>query len=251
MVFSLLLSAIIWNLGTWYLGLPASSSHTLIGSIVGVGLMNSLLSPDSAFGDGVNWAKVADTVKALLFSPLIGFVVAAGLLLLVAKVVLRNPALFKAPEGKAPPPRWIRGLLVLTCTGVSFAHGSNDGQKGMGLIVLILVGIVPAAFALNLQHDAPTLRQDPLSGRAPSSNSCRHPPCSRDAGIDETAHTRRSPTTCAIARDAADLCRRSPPSITRRLHELDRRQRLCTDSRRPSAVRCASISIWCRKPWRG
>src|SRR3954468_10614880 len=127
MVFSLLLSAIIWNLGTWYLGLPASSSHTLIGSIVGVGLMNSLLSPDSAFGDGVNWAKVADTLKALVLSPLIGFI-AAALLLLLAKKVLSNPALFKAPEGKSPPPPWIRGLLVLTCTGVSFAHGSNDGQ---------------------------------------------------------------------------------------------------------------------------
>src|SRR5581483_7084493 len=120
MVFALLVSAIVWNLGTWYLGLPASSSHTLIGSIVGVGLMNSLLSPDSAFGDGVNWAKVADTVKALVLSPLIGFVV-AGLLLLAAEAILRNPALFKAPEGNAPPPMWIRALLVLTCTGVSFA----------------------------------------------------------------------------------------------------------------------------------
>jgi PiT family inorganic phosphate transporter len=156
MVFSLLLSAIIWNVGTWYLGLPASSSHTLIGSIVGVGLMNSLLSPDSAFGDGVNWTKVADTVKALVISPLTGFIVAA-LLLLAAKAVLRNPALFKAPEGNAPPPPWIRGLLVLTCTGVSFAHGSNDGQKGMGLIVLILVGIVPTAFALDMSTSAQTL----------------------------------------------------------------------------------------------
>jgi inorganic phosphate transporter, PiT family len=156
MVFSLLLSAIIWNVGTWYLGLPASSSHTLIGSIVGVGLMNSLLSPDSAFGDGVNWTKVADTVKALVISPLTGFIVAA-LLLLAAKAVLRNPALFQAPEGDKPPPMWIRGLLILTCTGVSFAHGSNDGQKGMGLIVLILVGIVPTAFALDMSTNAQTL----------------------------------------------------------------------------------------------
>jgi PiT family inorganic phosphate transporter len=158
MVFALLVSAIIWNLGTWYLGLPASSSHTLIGSIVGVGLMNSLLSPDAAFGDGVNWAKVADTVKALVFSPLIGFVV-AGLLLLLAKALLRRPELYQAPTGKQPPPWWIRGLLVLTCTGVSFAHGSNDGQKGMGLIVLILVGIVPAAFALNMNASADSLQQ--------------------------------------------------------------------------------------------
>jgi PiT family inorganic phosphate transporter len=151
-------SAIVWNLGTWYLGLPASSSHTLIGSIVGVGLMNSLLSPDAAFGDGVNWAKVADTVKALLFSPIIGFVLAA-LLLLLAKALIRRPELYQSPTGKQPPPWWIRGLLVLTCTGVSFAHGSNDGQKGMGLIVLILVGIVPTAFALNMSASAGSLQQ--------------------------------------------------------------------------------------------
>ncbi len=158
MVFALLLSSIIWNLGTWYLGLPASSSHTLIGSIVGVGLMNSLMSPDSAFGDGVNWAKVEDTVKALIFSPLLGFF-AAALLLLAAKALIRNPTLYKAPEGEAPPPLWIRALLVFTCTGVSFAHGSNDGQKGMGLIVLILVGIVPTMFALDLQTSPEALRQ--------------------------------------------------------------------------------------------
>src|SRR5579859_7536353 len=155
MVFSLLLSAIIWNLGTWYLGLPASSSHTLIGSIVGVGLMNSLLAPDSVFGDGVNWAKVADTVKALVLSPLIGFI-AAGLLVMIAKAVL-SKALFEAPKDKSPPPMWIRGLLVLTCTGVSFAHGSNDGQKGMGLIVLILVGIVPATFSLDMSTTQQTI----------------------------------------------------------------------------------------------
>src|SRR5262249_49272890 len=115
-----------------------------------------LLSPDSAFGDGVNWTKVADTVKALVLSPLIGFTLAA-LLLLAAKALLRNPALFRAPEGKAPPPAWIRSLLVLTCTGVSFAHGSKDGQKGMGLIVLILVGIVPTAFALDMSTTTQTL----------------------------------------------------------------------------------------------
>jgi PiT family inorganic phosphate transporter len=158
MVFALLISSIVWNLGTWYLGLPASSSHTLIGSIVGVGLMNSLMSPDSAFGDGVNWVKVQDTVKALVLSPLLGFV-AAGLLLLAAKALLRNPALYRAPEGNKPPPLWIRALLVLTCTGVSFAHGSNDGQKGMGLIVLILVGIVPTMFALNLGTSADDLHR--------------------------------------------------------------------------------------------
>ena len=185
MVFALLLSSIIWNLGTWYLGLPASSSHTLIGSIVGVGLMNSLMSPGSAFGDGVNWAKVQDTVKALIFSPLLGFI-AAALLLLAAKALLRNPALFKAPEGEKPPPIWIRGLLVLTCTGVSFAHGSNDGQKGMGLIVLILVGIVPTVFALNLATSSADLHRLAATS-AKFSQSLEQIPGSQAQTIDAVA----------------------------------------------------------------
>jgi inorganic phosphate transporter, PiT family len=157
MVFSLLVSAIVWNVGTWYLGLPASSSHTLIGSIVGVGLMNSALSPGSSFGDGVNWHKVGDTFQALVFSPIIGFV-AAGLLLLLARKLFAIPSLFKAPEGNKPPPWPVRLLLVLTCTGVSFAHGSNDGQKGMGLIVLILVGLLPATFAFDNSAKPATLQ---------------------------------------------------------------------------------------------
>ncbi|MBV9302772.1 MAG: inorganic phosphate transporter [Acidobacteriaceae bacterium] len=146
MVFSLLISAIIWNLGTWYLGLPASSSHTLIGSIMGVGLANSMLS-SHVFGEGVNWAKAREVFSSLLFSPIMGFI-GAGLLLLVLKLLVRQPALYRSPQGQ-PPPMWIRAILMLTCTGVSFFHGSNDGQKGMGLIVLILVGILPGGFALN------------------------------------------------------------------------------------------------------
>jgi PiT family inorganic phosphate transporter len=147
MVFSLLIAAIIWNVGTWYFGIPNSSSHALIGSIIGVGLMNQLLAgPDGT--SGVDWNQVAGVGKSLLFSPVIGFV-AAGLLLVVAKLVLPFPRLYTAPTSSAPPPWWIRGLLILTCTGVSFAHGSNDGQKGMGLIMLILIGTVPTAYALN------------------------------------------------------------------------------------------------------
>ncbi len=149
MVFSLLVSAIIWNVGTWYFGLPASSSHTLIGSIVGVGLANSVLSAGHTFGDGVNWGKVQDTLSALLISPVVGFV-ASALLLLVFKFAVRRPELYREPERAKPPSPWVRGLLILTCTGVSFAHGSNDGQKGMGLILLILIGVVPSAFALDL-----------------------------------------------------------------------------------------------------
>jgi PiT family inorganic phosphate transporter len=148
MVFALLIAAIIWNLGTWYLGLPASSSHTLIGSIIGVGLANQLMAPAGSATSGVDWGQATNVGKALLLSPLVGFV-AAALLLLVLKLVARTPDLYRAPKGNQPPPWWIRGLLVLTCTGVSFAHGSNDGQKGMGLIMLILIGTVPTAYALN------------------------------------------------------------------------------------------------------
>ena len=149
MVFALLISAIVWNLGTWYFGLPASSSHALIGSIMGVGLANSLLQPGHVFGEGVNWAKASEVGMSLLVSPLVGFGCAA-LLLLLAKVLIRSHDLYKAPDKEKTPPMWIRGLLVLTCTGVSFGHGSNDGQKGMGLIMLILIGILPTSFAVDL-----------------------------------------------------------------------------------------------------
>jgi PiT family inorganic phosphate transporter len=148
MVFALLIAAILWNLGTWWLGLPASSSHTLIGSIIGVGLANQLMSAKGSGTSGVDWAQAAGVFRALLLSPVFGFVLAGGLLYLL-KSLVKIPALYKAPEGDAPPPFWIRALLILTCTGVSFGHGSNDGQKGMGLIMLILIGTVPTVYALN------------------------------------------------------------------------------------------------------
>ncbi|MDR2335966.1 MAG: inorganic phosphate transporter [Burkholderiaceae bacterium] len=147
MVFALLIAAIAWNLGTWWLGLPASSSHTLVGSIIGVGIANALMHGRDGTS-GVDWAQAASVGKALLISPIVGFVCAA-LLLLAMKALIRNRALYEAPSSDAPPPLWIRCLLIFTCTGVSFAHGSNDGQKGMGLIMLILVGTVPMAYALN------------------------------------------------------------------------------------------------------
>ncbi|PLP96874.1 inorganic phosphate transporter [Cupriavidus pauculus] len=147
MVFALLIAAIIWNLGTWWLGLPASSSHTLIGSIIGVGVANALMHGRDGTA-GVDWPQAIKVGYSLLLSPLIGFAFAA-VLLLVLRMLVKNPALYEEPKGNRPPPWWIRGLLVLTCTGVSFAHGSNDGQKGMGLIMLILVGTVPLSYALN------------------------------------------------------------------------------------------------------
>src|SRR5476651_2470642 len=147
MVFALLIAAIIWNLGTWYFGLPASSSHTLIGSIIGVGVANALMHGRDGTS-GVDWAQAEKIGYALLVSPVVGFI-SAALVLLALRLLVKNRALYKAPVGDAPPPWWIRGLLIITCTGVSFAHGSNDGQKGMGLIMLILVGTLPMAYALN------------------------------------------------------------------------------------------------------
>ena len=147
MVFALLIAAMIWNLGTWYFGLPASSSHTLIGSIIGVGIANALMRGRDGTS-GVDWSKATEIGYALLLSPLFGFVLAA-ILLLALKLVVRNASLYQEPHGDQPPPWWIRGILVITCTLVSFFHGSNDGQKGMGLIMLILIGTVPTAYALN------------------------------------------------------------------------------------------------------
>ncbi len=147
MVFALLVAAILWNLLTWARGLPASSSHTMIGSIVGVGIANQLMHPGS-LTSGVDWDQLIKIAKALFFSPIIGFT-GAALLLWLMKRVITDPKLYEPANTEEPPPFWIRALLIFTCTGVSFAHGSNDGQKGMGLIMLILVGTVPTAYALN------------------------------------------------------------------------------------------------------
>jgi inorganic phosphate transporter, PiT family len=147
MVFALLIAAILWNLGTWYLGLPASSSHTLIGSIIGVGVANALMHGRDGTS-GVDWGQATKIGWSLLISPVVGFV-ASALLFLALKALVKNKALYQEPKNNRAPPWWIRGILILTCGGVSFAHGSNDGQKGMGLIMLILIGVVPMAYALN------------------------------------------------------------------------------------------------------
>jgi len=175
MVFALLISAIIWNLGTWYLGLPASSSHTLVGAIMGVGLANSWLSGAHEFGEGVNWAKASEVGMSLLISPIVGFT-AAALLLLLCKALIKRPDLYQSPEKDKAPPLWIRGLLVLTCTGVSFAHGSNDGQKGMGLIMLILVGIVPLSFAVDLHTSQAQIKDLAATTETISFQMDRHSP---------------------------------------------------------------------------
>src|SRR5262249_37541222 len=152
-------------------GLPSSSSHTLIGSIIGVGIANQLMSVKTGTS-GVDWGQAANIGKSLLLSPMVGFVCAAMLLMLM-KIVIPNKALYEAPKGTEPPPFWIRGLLVLTCTGVSFFHGSNDGQKGMGLIMLILIGVVPTAYAVN-HAVSPAQTQDFVAVSTQTANMLDH-----------------------------------------------------------------------------
>ncbi len=158
MVLALLFSAIIWNLGTWYYGLPSSSSHTLIGSILGVGLAFSFM-PENTSGEALNWNKATEIGFSLLLSPLFGFSMALLLMFLLRRFV-KDPQLFREPPQKKAPPLWIRGILILTCSLVSLFHGSNDGQKGVGLIMLILISIVPIAFALDGRLETEALRKD-------------------------------------------------------------------------------------------
>ncbi|QJW96860.1 inorganic phosphate transporter [Frigoriglobus tundricola] len=147
MVLALLIAGVIWNLGTWSVGLPVSSSHTLIGSILGVGIANGLWTRTGLAG--VNWAKAGEVAAGLLLSPVLGFLAAAGLLLAMRRV-FKEPKLYEPPEDGDRPPRWVRVVLLGTCGAVSFAHGSNDGQKGMGLLLLVLIGFMPVHYALNV-----------------------------------------------------------------------------------------------------
>jgi len=145
MVLSVLLASIVWNLGTWYLGIPCSSSHTLIGAMIGAGLAFTYYY----HGGGVNWGEAGKIGMSLIMSPIFGFG-AAVLLMLFLKNVVKAHSLFHIPQGENDrPPILIRCLLILTCTLVSFFHGSNDGQKGVGLLMLILIAFLPAKFALD------------------------------------------------------------------------------------------------------
>ncbi len=146
MVLSLILTAVIWNLGTWYFGIPCSSSHTLIGSIFGIGIAFMFLTPEGTVA--LNWGKVFDAGLSLFISPLFGFFMAM-LLMLIFKRLIKKKRFFKAADPDKKPPFLIRSVLIFTCTSVSFSHGSNDGQKGVGLVMIILIGLLPANFALD------------------------------------------------------------------------------------------------------
>ncbi|MBU4682899.1 inorganic phosphate transporter PitA [Cedecea davisae] len=158
MVFSMLLAAIIWNLGTWYFGLPASSSHTLIGAIIGIGLTNALMTGTSVV-DALNIPKVVGIFASLILSPIVGLVIAGGLIFLLRRYwsntkkkqrIHLTPAEREKQDGKKKPPFWTRIALILSAIGVSFSHGANDGQKGIGLIMLVLIGVAPAGFVVNM-----------------------------------------------------------------------------------------------------
>ena len=195
MVFALLIAAILWNLATWWLGIPASSSHTMIGSIIGVGVANAILRGRDGTS-GFDWGKATDIAYSLLFSPLFGFGLAA-VLFLALHTFVRNKALYEEPKGNQPPPWWIRGILIFTCTGVSFFHGSNDGQKGMGLIMLILIGTVPTAYALNrAMPESHTLAyQQASAGAVVAMQPFVKAPAASDVRADLTEFVRTRKTT--------------------------------------------------------
>lgn len=151
MILSVLLASMAWNLGTWYMGLPCSSSHTLIGSLLGVGIVFSWL-PGNAESAGVNWAEASKIGKSLLLSPAFGFSLSIVLMFMLRSIV-KNRAIFKEPTEESRPPTWVRGILITTCTLVSFFHGQNDGQKGIGLLWLILIIFMPLKFALSPDFD--------------------------------------------------------------------------------------------------
>lgn len=221
MVFALLIAAILWNLGTWYLGLPASSSHTLVGSILGVGIANQLLN-GSHHAAGVDWSEAVKVLEALIFSPIVGFVL-SGVLLLLAKWLIRYPSLYEAPKGNTPPPFPVRALMVLNCFGVSFSHGSNDGQKGMGLIMLILIGTVPAAYSINHSISAKEVQQFlNASGKAASVLAHYEAPASPDPADSRAAVTDyiRSHQLTPLTIPAAERLVRGVDSEVRAYHEF-------------------------------
>jgi PiT family inorganic phosphate transporter len=230
MVMALLLSAIFWNLLTWYLGIPCSSSHTMIGSILGVGLAYSLL-PESA-GAAVNWGKAQEIGLSLLISPLFGFSLVIILMFLLRTATKKTPygdSLFKEPKKNAPPPWWIRGILILTCTSVSYYHGSNDGQKGVGLMMLILIGIVPTYFALN-EKVSPRSLTEPLAKLEVVVGAIDPGPLSEPdrKRLEESkvmaqrlsAQVFDKPSVAAIAKDDRFVVRKDIMVIDRNLSEL-------------------------------
>lgn len=160
MIYSLLISAVVWNFGTWYFGIPVSSSHSLIGSLIGVSVAFGLMHGFD-FTQSVNWSAVYKVLLALAISPLVGFGF-AYLMMKGARKFFNNPKFYKSPEDEVKRKRpnfWMRMGIIATGAGVSFAHGSNDGQKGMGLVMIILIGILPTYYALDMNSQEYKIKQ--------------------------------------------------------------------------------------------
>ncbi len=234
MLVALFTAALFWNIGTWWLALPNSSSHCLIGSLIGVAVGNAFARSRS-LADGVHWAQLWKVLEALALSPIIGFVL-AGLLYFVCRKTLHDENLYK-PAGDKPPVWWMRGILILTCSGVSFAHGTNDGQKSIGLIMLTIIGLFPATYALNPQAlaFARPVASDPAAGRA-----------ARSLSTATTRNSRRSmpriPSSNGVADPPAAEPLREPHHRTRLPQIPDHRPRR---KRRPSSrsPTCATMCI--------
>lgn len=150
LILAILLTSIVWNLGTWYFGIPCSSSHTLLGSIFGVGVAYNFLPEVGSVA--LNWGKVESVCIWLLLSPIVGFMLAWGLVALLKKTI-KYKKLYRVPHAKKAPPFWVRLIIILSSTHLSFSHGQNDGQKGVGLIMIILIALVPAHYAINHKYD--------------------------------------------------------------------------------------------------
>ncbi|MEM5434378.1 inorganic phosphate transporter [Paraburkholderia diazotrophica] len=158
MLIAVFASALFWNVLTWAFGIPNSSSHCLIGALIGVAASDAILASNN-LAAGVDWKQIISVLRALAVSPLLGFFV-AGALYGVLRLVVPRGDLFEPPKPGQPPVWWLRGLLILSCTLVSFSHGTNDGQKSVGLIMLTIIGLLPATYAVDLHARAELAQLD-------------------------------------------------------------------------------------------
>jgi inorganic phosphate transporter, PiT family len=215
MLVALFISALVWNVGAWWLGLPNSSSHALIGALIGIAIWNSI-KHGRGFGNGVDWSQVKSVLSALLLSPIIGFVLALIIFRLL-KLVVHDKRLCEPPEGDKPPVWWMRALLILTCTGVSFAHGTNDGQKSIGLIMLVIIGLFPTAFALNLDMQSEDVAKVAKKMPAAADLIERYGDDQNAIGV---AAARKLGDTFAKAKSVADIPEAERPAVRNDLDQV-------------------------------
>lgn len=144
---ALILTAVIWNFATWWYGIPNSTTHTYIGSILGIGMAHSYLLGRGVMGE-LNWGQIEKVLAALFLSPVIGFG-GAMLVYWIIRAVIRDDRMYRPSEAKVTPPLYVRSLLITGGAGVSLLHGSNDGQKSIGLIFLVMIGLAPGLYGLD------------------------------------------------------------------------------------------------------